>query len=635
MSAQNRMTMFQGCIMGVLLVCLNACSAAVTILGEDKKYCDANKPLSIECELNDSTTDIDFRFNHITVVSCEPLFGCSITDSAYNVTKTDYSYILHTVNNFNATGCGVYQCTDIKSRVCDTVNVTYKKFNIDADNIEEQDLSLTIPTTCVFPSENITVTWFYTIENSTQQLDLESDSSFIKTVNKTDTCSNGTCNAKLAKEKTSFGLKFSETTGQYVYSVIEVRIVHPSFKDQPSLTYQSLKKYPVKEIKTVPASNPNYVMYAFIVLLLPLLIYLSIHVLIWIKIRDLTLFAFIRNTWTIAWNMSFAREALDDSHFYVLVNGKIVLNSSTKTITPGDAFAKFDLIYGMAEKPIEMNSVITVKNEKSGATARIFALSRFDFLVKSDDVWLLKLERKKYNEILMVQKRAEWKYTLYQEMLTECLLFKEFDLQTKQMVASDFEAICFRDGDDILSPHRTTKDTRINVEGSESQQTGAGDKKTSHGLVYFRCIEIEPEECDDKQTIVEGSKASEDVFIITEGAAVATDSADNHIQVQAEYNKFDYLDKSEPEECDDKQSSVEGSETSEDVTIISEGAAVATDSADNHIRVQAEYNKFDYLGYDVSKTIYRSVIADGPILCAKLCSKYYQTNGSQNWIDVK
>ncbi|WAR04707.1 hypothetical protein MAR_020076 [Mya arenaria] len=450
MSAQNRMTMFQGCIMGVLLVCLNACSAAVTILGEDKKYCDANKPLSIECELNDSTTDIDFRFNHITVVSCEPLFGCSITDSAYNVTKTDYSYILHTVNNFNATGCGVYQCTDIKSRVCDTVNVTYKKFNIDADNIEEQDLSLTIPTTCVFPSENITVTWFYTIENSTQQLDLESDSSFIKTVNKTDTCSNGTCNAKLAKEKTSFGLKFSETTGQYVYSVIEMTVT---------------------------------------------------------------------------------------STF------SLMLNSSTKTITPGDAFAKFDLIYGMAEKPIEMNSVITVKNEKSGATARIFALSRFDFLVKSDDVWLLKLERKKYNEILMVQKRAEWKYTLYQEMLTECLLFKEFDLQTKQMVASDFEAICFRDGDDILSPHRTTKDTRINVEGSESQQTGAGDKKTSHGLVYFRCIEIEPEECDDKQTIVEGSKASEDVFIITEGAAVATDSADNHIQVQAEYNKFDYLER--------------------------------------------------------------------------------------------
>ncbi|XP_052803173.1 uncharacterized protein LOC128233510 isoform X2 [Mya arenaria] len=575
MSAQNRMTMFQGCIMGVLLVCINACLAAVTILGEDKQYFDADKPLLIECELNDSTTDIDFRFNSITVVSCEPQFGCGIKDFAYNVTKTDSSYILHTVNNFNATGCGVYQCTDIESGDSDTVNVTYKKFNIDADNVEEQDLSLTVPTTCVFPSisDNITVTWFGLIENIFQQLDLDSASSFIKTVNETDACSNGTCNAKLAKEKTSFGLNFSETIGQYVYSVIEVRIVHSSFNEQP-LKWRSSKQYPVKEIETVPANNSkgDDTYGVFALLFIVVLLFIGIHVYIWRMIRDLTLFSFITNTWNIAWNMWFECKATDGSHFYVLVKGKIVVSlnySEIKIITPGDAFAKFDLIYGMAETPIQMISEITVKNDTSGATAKIYASSGLRVLQKSDDVRLLKLERKKYNEILMVQKKAEWKYTLYQEMLSKCALFNKFDLQAAQRVASEFEAICFRDGEDILSPIKSTKDIRIN--GLESQRTGAGDKKTSHG--------------------------------------------------------FDCFCKIEPEKPDDEQTSVEGSETSDDVFIIIEGSAVATNSSDINIRVQAEYKKFDYLGNAVSKTIYRSVIAHGPVLCAK--HKQYKRNGNQ------
>ncbi|WAR04781.1 hypothetical protein MAR_020150 [Mya arenaria] len=84
---------------------------------------------------------------------------------------------------------------------------------------------------------------------------------------------------------------------------------------------------------------------------------------------------------------------------------RVSLNySEIKIITPGDAFAKFDLIYGMAETPIQMISEITVKNDTSGATAKIYASSG----------------------LRVLQKKAEWKYTLYQEMLSKCALFNNF-----------------------------------------------------------------------------------------------------------------------------------------------------------------------------------------------------------------
>ncbi|WAR06314.1 hypothetical protein MAR_021683 [Mya arenaria] len=227
-----------------------ACSTTVQLLGDDIQYFSADEPLLVECELTGVTSSIEFRFNSIRVVDCDPVFGCTRDDTDFNVTKRVSNnithYILHTVNNFDETLCGVVKCTDTSNSNSDTVNVSYKGFNNNTYDVDEQDESLMISTMCLFPAkpEYMNISYYYYEKDSSLRLPLATDTSFIEPVNITTPCTNVTCNSDKAGSF-SYSLKFDNRTGQFIHAYVEVHIVHSLFKNKP-LIWRTSKTYPVK-----------------------------------------------------------------------------------------------------------------------------------------------------------------------------------------------------------------------------------------------------------------------------------------------------------------------------------------------------------------------------------------------------
>ncbi|WAR06148.1 hypothetical protein MAR_021517 [Mya arenaria] len=107
-----------------------ACSTAYLHIPGDSFIFERDTPLILTCITAKNNSDIDFRFDNNLLGTCYHLFGCNNLGNTFTisaVTSTYHrEYFLKSVNNFDATLCGTYQCTDIDTNIKESVNVSYK-----------------------------------------------------------------------------------------------------------------------------------------------------------------------------------------------------------------------------------------------------------------------------------------------------------------------------------------------------------------------------------------------------------------------------------------------------------------------------------------------------------------------------
>ncbi|XP_052803561.1 uncharacterized protein LOC128233756 [Mya arenaria] len=228
-----------------------ACSTAYLHIPGDSFIFERDTPLILTCITAKNNSDIDFRFDNNLLGTCYHLFGCNNLGNTFTisaVTSTYHrEYFLKSVNNFDATLCGTYQCTDIDTNIKESVNVSYKEFDNNSFSVEETVDALYISTACVFPASyiDLEVSWFVFDNSSLTGLNITAVDEFITVVKATSTCPDVTCNSVSANSFT-FGLKFKNHSRIFSSSFVEIKIIHTLFQDKP-LVWRSSKTYPMED----------------------------------------------------------------------------------------------------------------------------------------------------------------------------------------------------------------------------------------------------------------------------------------------------------------------------------------------------------------------------------------------------
>ncbi|XP_052806118.1 uncharacterized protein LOC128235342 [Mya arenaria] len=235
-----------------IIIALQACDANVNIIGGDTLYFENAEQLSITCT-NNVTAIVEYKKDGFPLTVCVLSSGCTIKDAMFTVygnVSSGGRYLLQSVNNFTTDLCGAYECEDVSHGPTDTVNVSYKDFDNNTYIAEEKADELSITTACVFPAvlDDMEITW-YTYHNGYLELMSAADLDAFNRVPTNITCPNVTCGISQAHSFT-FGL--GNLNGSHLSEAfVEVKIVHPMFKDKP-LIWRSSKQYPVVSVKQAP-----------------------------------------------------------------------------------------------------------------------------------------------------------------------------------------------------------------------------------------------------------------------------------------------------------------------------------------------------------------------------------------------
>ncbi|XP_052804960.1 uncharacterized protein LOC128234636 isoform X2 [Mya arenaria] len=492
-----------------------ACSTTVQLLGDDIQYFSADEPLLVECELTGVTSSIEFRFNSIRVVDCDPVFGCTRDDTDFNVTKRVSNnithYILHTVNNFDETLCGVVKCTDTSNSNSDTVNVSYKGFNNNTYDVDEQDESLMISTMCLFPAkpEYMNISYYYYEKDSSLRLPLATDTSFIEPVNITTPCTNVTCNSDKAGSF-SYSLKFDNRTGQFIHAYVEVHIVHSLFKNKP-LIWRTSKTYPVKVDsggKSGGLSDGAKAGIGVASAVGAALIITGAAVVgrkmfqlnrtkgVQRRIKQRTpsdvnrskneahkkmdaveanaLFSNISKeiksrlaeaaTFEKSENTNNDDQSILPTFFYIMVCGNVTIDEMT--IGQNCGFGELSLVYGFKHDTAFDKMKMTVQEHderKHNKVPKIYAVTRANTVKFQRNAKFLKIAKHHYEDILM--QRDEWKWNVYSELLCNVLRDK-CDGYIKHKVAGALKPVVFYKGDEIVTIDQSAHSLYLIIEGS-------------------------------------------------------------------------------------------------------------------------------------------------------------------------
>ncbi|XP_052804017.1 uncharacterized protein LOC128234067 [Mya arenaria] len=275
--------------------------------------------------------------------------------------------------------------------------------------------------------EYMDISW-YTYENdSLQQLPLVTDEYFIKPVNSTYDCPNATCICYQAK-KYSYGLEFTRQTGQYVYSVVEIHIVHSLFEDEP-LIWKSSKTYPVKVLAESASDEPGRfkknIVCAFIGCVAAVLI---IGLVLFIRSEEkkqekrtvvsrLPLFSSFNDN-----EKRSIADAMDFKHMvrnattsvdmlcklHVITNGELYVTERGKTF--GNSCAVVNAFKLSMRPTSDVTKVLPILREETRRKYNIHMLPTNTNFSATDEIKLLVMGLEQYNNILMSNKN--WKSIL-------------------------------------------------------------------------------------------------------------------------------------------------------------------------------------------------------------------------------
>ncbi|XP_052805922.1 uncharacterized protein LOC128235203 isoform X2 [Mya arenaria] len=230
----------------VVMIATHACNASISITEGGPLFFENKEKLSIMCT-NDVDSIVQFTKSGSLLTSCVLSSGCTVSDQTFTVSfsneSSKWQYVLETVGNFTTDLCGSYECVDVLNGQSDTVNVSLKDFDNNSYFPEEKEDELSISTACVFPAslDDLEITW-YTFDNGYLKQMSDADLDAFSSAPTNITCPNITCSISQAQSFT-FGLgKFNGN--QLSKSLVEVKIVHQMFKDNP-LIWRSSNKYPV------------------------------------------------------------------------------------------------------------------------------------------------------------------------------------------------------------------------------------------------------------------------------------------------------------------------------------------------------------------------------------------------------